>query len=108
MNKEKNILQELDEVLQNRKLNGSKSSYVAKLLKEGPTSISKKIREESEELIEASLSEDKEEKNIIHEAADLWFHTLVLLAHENISSNQILEELESRFGISGLIEKKNR
>jgi|TARA_B110000014_G_C19933199_1_gene482785 phosphoribosyl-ATP pyrophosphohydrolase len=108
MNKEKNILQELDEVLQNRKLNGSKLSYAAKLLKEGPTSISKKIREESEELIEACLSEDKEEKNIIHEAADLWFHTLVLLAHENISSNQILEELESRFGISGLIEKKNR
>ena len=92
MNKEKNILQELDEVLQNRKLNGSKSSYVAKLLNEGPTSISKKIREESEELIEACLSEDKEEKNIIHEAANLWFHTLVLLAHENISSNQLLEE----------------
>ena len=48
------------------------------------------------------------EKRMIEETADLWFHTMVLLANENIDTRKILKELEDRFGISGIVEKSSR
>ena len=62
--------------------------------------------EEANEFIEAVSENDR--KHIIHEAADLWFHTLVSLSLNEISSDDILKELENRFGQSGLEEKRLR
>ena len=68
-----------------------------------------KISEESEELIQAAKDKNKnKKKKLIHETADLWFHTMVLLSYEDISAKEILDELEKRFGTSGLDEKASR
>ena len=74
--------------------------------KKGDNHINEKIIEEANEYIEAVGKKNKED--IIHEAADLWFHNLVSLSLNDISSNDILEELRNRFGLSGLEEKKLR
>ena len=63
-------------------------------------------REEANELVDALENEDKE--RVISEAADLWFHSLVALSMKNLSSDDILNELDKRFGISGHEEKNNR
>ena len=65
-----------------------------------------KIIEEANEYIDAVSNSDRD--HIIHEAADLWFHTLVSLTLNGISSDDILKELENRFGLSGLEEKRLR
>ena len=72
----------------------------------GLDSILKKIGEESAETIIAAKSGDKQQ--IVHETADLWFHCLVLLAQQNLDARLVLEELESRFGVSGIDEKAAR
>ena len=68
-----------------------------------------KIREETLELIETTTTEfqGKKEK-VIHEIADLWFHTMVLLENEGLELEDVLSELESRFGTSGHEEKSLR
>lgn len=81
-------------------------SYVAKLHMEGEQKILKKISEECFELIMAARGNDT--KEIVHEASDLIFHLLILLAEKNIKPEAILTELERRFGISGIEEKKQR
>ena len=78
---------------------------MATLYRKGNKHICDKIIEESQELIESS-SQNKE--NMVHEAADLLFHVLVLLASQDIKYDTILEELEKRFGTSGIEEKNNR
>ena len=100
------ILQRLDQVLQARKVASPADSYVASLYDKGTESIVDKIIEEAQELTEAGIGED--DAHIIHEAADLWFHCLVLLAYKNIDSTAVLDELVKRFGISGHKEKRNR
>ncbi len=100
------ILQRLMAVLASRKDADPDSSYVARLYHEGLDSILKKIGEESAETIIAAKSGDP--KQIIHETADLWFHCLVMLAQQNLEARQVLEELERRFGLSGLDEKAAR
>ncbi len=100
------ILQRLMAVLASRKDADPDSSYVAGLYHEGLDSILKKIGEESAETIIAAKSGDP--KQIIHETADLWFHCLVMLAQQNLDARQVLEELERRFGLSGLDEKAAR
>ena len=84
-------------------------SYVKELYKNGTDKILKKIEEETLELINATreVGSDRE-KRMIEETADLWFHTMVLLANENIDTRKILKELEDRFGISGIVEKSSR
>ena len=79
---------------------------VSSLFEKGNDYMSRKVLEETNELIEAIKAKDT--KYIIHEAADLWFHSLVLLSFNKIASNDILEELNKRFGLSGLDEKKMR
>lgn len=100
------ILSQLDAVLQQRKQASADSSYVASLYHKGLDHILKKIGEESAETIIAGKAEDKEQ--IIYEMADLWFHSMVLLSHQGISSDDILNELARRFGLSGIEEKASR
>ncbi len=100
------ILNSLSEILDQRRQASPEESYTSKLLNDGVDSILKKVGEEATETIIASKSGDN--AAIIHEVADLWFHTLVLLKHHGLDHSDILNELESRFGLSGLEEKANR
>lgn len=100
------ILSSLDAILEQRKKASPDESYTAKLFKEGQDSILKKVGEEATETVIASKSGKNDD--IIHEVADLWFHTMVLLKYHGLDSSDVLKELESRFGLSGLEEKANR
>ena len=100
------ILARLMAVLESRKDADPSTSYVANLYDKGIDSILKKIGEESAETIIAAKSGDKEQ--IIYETADLWFHSLVLLAQQNLTAQQVLDELDRRFGLSGIEEKAAR
>jgi len=101
-----NTLLALEKILEERKLSSEDKSYVASLYKQGTHKILEKISEESDEVIKAATQEGREE--IIHEVADLWFHLLVLLRHENIKIDEVELELAKRFGISGHEEKASR
>ena len=100
------ILQQLAEVLEQRKAADPDSSYVAKLYAKGLDAILKKIGEEATETVMAA--KDGAADKVIYEVADLWFHTLVLLSQQGISHEAVLNELARRFGISGLEEKASR
>ena len=100
------ILTQLMQVLEERKQADPDSSYVASLYHKGLDSILKKIGEESAETIIAAKGDD--DGQIIYEMADLWFHCLVLLSHSGLTADQVLKELERRFGLSGLEEKASR
>jgi len=101
-----NILKKLNLVLEDRKNKSSEESYVSSLYNKGLGHTCGKIEEETDELINALKDENNE--RIVSEAADLWFHSLVALSMKNLSSDDILIELEKRFGISGHKEKNNR
>lgn len=100
------ILRRLTEVLELRKQADPDSSYVAGLYAKGLDAILKKIGEEATETVIAAKGGDRDQ--LVYETADLWFHSLVLLAHQEISPDQVLDELERRFGLSGLQEKAAR
>jgi len=100
------ILQRLTETLAARKQAEPESSYVAKLFSKGEDAILKKVGEEATEVILASKEGDK--SHLVYEVADLWFHTLVLLAHHDLSAGDVLQELARREGVSGITEKQNR
>ncbi len=100
------ILARLMVVLESRKDADPKTSYVASLYQEGLDAILKKIGEESAEIIIAAKSGDKQQ--IVYETADMWFHSLVLLAQQNLTAQQVLDELDRRFGLSGIDEKAAR
>jgi phosphoribosyl-ATP pyrophosphohydrolase len=101
-----NVLVELAETLESRKNANPDTSYVASLYNKGLDEILKKIGEEATEVIIAAKSGEK--TAIIHETADLWFHTLVMLAQQGLGPGDILSELDRRFGLSGLEEKASR
>ena len=100
------ILQRLMAVLASRKDADPDSSYVADLYRKGLDAILKKIGEESAETIIAAKTGDKQQ--IVHETADLWFHCLVMLAQQDLDAQQVLDELDRRFGVSGVEEKAAR
>lgn len=100
------ILTQLDQLLEARKTESADSSYVASLYAKGLDQILKKLGEEAIETVMAAKDGDKD--HLIYEVTDLWFHSLVLLAHQNLSSADVLQELERRFGLSGLVEKAQR
>jgi phosphoribosyl-ATP pyrophosphohydrolase len=106
MESNSDILKALTVILEERKSADPESSYVAKLYTKGLDAILKKIGEEATETVMAA--KDGDPKQIIYEVADLWFHTLVLLAHQGLSPDQVLLELDRRFGISGIEEKAKR
>jgi phosphoribosyl-ATP pyrophosphohydrolase len=105
------IIASLDEILQARKAAEPNSSYVASLYDKGLDSILKKIAEESAETIMAAkdlAANNGDSQHVVYEVADLWFHTMVLLAQQDISSQEVLNELARRFGVSGIEEKASR
>ena len=93
-------------VIQSRKNADKSQSYVASLLQGSEERILKKLTEETTELLLAVNSQQTAE--IVHEAADLLFHYLVLLEKVNISLGEVVDELLSREGVSGLQEKRER
>lgn len=105
MNKN-DTLKRLAEILEQRKSALADESYVASLYESGLDKILAKIIEEAGETVDAAREEDSE--HLIHEVADLWFHCMVLLAQKNLSHEEVLLELDRRFGISGLVEKAQR
>ena len=104
--REQNILEELQKVLIARKDADSSESYVASLYDKGLDQILKKVGEESSEVIIAAKGSDQRE--LVKETADLWFHCMVLLVSQGLTVNDVLNELDQRFGISGHKEKANR
>ncbi|EUJ09547.1 phosphoribosyl-ATP pyrophosphatase [Methylophilaceae bacterium 11] len=100
------VLSRLAELLEQRKSADPTTSYVAKLYTKGLDSILKKIGEEATETVIAA--KDGQREAIVYETADLWFHTLVMLAHHNIQPQEILDELARREGLSGIDEKNAR
>lgn len=100
------VLTRLAAVLEARKGADPASSYVAGLYAKGLDAILKKIGEEATETVLAA--KDGGADKIIHEIADLWFHTLVLLAQQGLHPDEVLAELDRRFGLSGVVEKAQR
>ena len=100
------VLDRLADLLEQRKSADPNSSYVAKLYAKGMDSILKKIGEEATETVIAAKGGNEQE--IIYETADLWFHTLIMLAKAGLKPQDVLNELARREGLSGLIEKENR
>lgn len=99
-------LNRLAELLEQRKSADPQTSYVAKLYAKGMDSILKKVGEEATETIIAAKNGDKE--HLIYETADLWFHTLVMLAQAGLKPQDVLDELARREGLSGIAEKASR
>ena len=100
------ILERLDLTIQGKTTESPNKSHTAKLLKKGTEKCAEKFGEEAIELIVASVK--KKKKEIIGEAADTLYHMFVLLRSKNISINEVLIELASREGISGIEEKRKR
>ena len=99
-------LTKLEQTIESRKGAPRESSYVAALHAKGLNSILKKICEEATETVLAAKDGVREE--VIYEAADLLFHTMVLLSHQNIKFEEVLAELARREGTSGNAEKASR
>ena len=99
-------LEKLAAVLEERKGADPESSYVAKLYGKGLDAILKKVGEEATETILAAKGDSRE--HLVYETADLWFHTLVMLADQGLGPDDVLRELDRRFGLSGLEEKAAR
>ena len=100
------ILERLDLTIQGKTTESPNKSHTAKLLKKGTEKCAEKFGEEAIELIVASVK--KKKKEIIGEAADTLYHMFVLLRSKNISINEVMTELASREGISGIEEKRQR
>jgi phosphoribosyl-ATP pyrophosphohydrolase len=105
-NNQQDVLTALSVLIASRKGQDTQSSYVASLFSKGTDKICGKMAEECMETGLAAKIDNKDE--IIYEMADLWFHSMVLLAHHDIDHNQVLQELARRFGVSGHLEKANR
>ncbi|MPT24494.1 MAG: phosphoribosyl-ATP diphosphatase [Starkeya sp.] len=109
MNTANDILARLADTLESRlPKNGGDpaSSYSARLLSKGPDAFLKKIGEEATELVMAAKDESREK--IVYETADLWFHSMVALAHYGLRPEDVLNELARREGTSGIAEKAAR
>lgn len=99
-------LDKLAEVIEARKAATADASYVAGLFAKGMNTILKKVGEEAAETIIAAKDDD--DSQLVYETADLWFHTLVMLSARGLGPDDVLAELERRFGMSGLQEKAAR
>jgi phosphoribosyl-ATP pyrophosphohydrolase len=104
------VLSQLGDILEARKAASSEKSYVASLHAKGLNKILEKVGEEAVETIiaakDAHTSGDN--KDVIYETADLWFHTLVALSHLGERPEAVVAELARRFDMSGLEEKASR
>ena len=105
------VLDELTQVLTQRKSEDPETSYVASLHAKGLNKILEKVGEESTEVILAAKDADRSagtKAEVVKETADLWFHTMVMLSELNLTPQQVLGELAKRLGISGHDEKASR
>lgn len=104
------VLTKLSKIIEQRKQNNNKNSYVSNLHNEGLDKILKKVGEEATEVIISAKNAKitGNNKDIIYETADLWFHSIVMLSHLGESPQSIINELENRLNISGIVEKINR
>ncbi len=100
------MLDELVRVLESRRTADPNTSYVASLYAKGSDAVLKKVGEEAAEVLLAAKNGDN--KQIVHETADLWFHTLIMLVQHGLSADDVLDELARRFGVSGHEEKASR
>ena len=101
-----NILVRLGQVIASRKQGDPGASYVSSLFAKGEDAILKKLAEEAAETVLAAKGGDK--LHIVRETADLWFHSMVLLAWHGLSPEDVLAELRRREGVSGIDEKASR
>jgi len=106
-------LEHLGRIIESRKLaNGGdpEHSYVARLFAKGDDAILKKIGEEATETVMAAKDAraGADASKLVYECADLWFHSLILLAQFDLTPGDVLRELERREGISGIEEKAAR
>ena len=102
----KTMITQLETVIAQRQADMPEGSYTTYLFDKGQDKILKKVGEEATETVMAA--KDGEKDKIVYEVADLWFHTMVLLAQQGLHPDDVLAELERRFGTSGLVEKANR
>ena len=104
------VLRALDSVLAERRSASAETSYVASLYHRGLNKILEKVGEESTEVILAAKdnADGGHEAELIGEVADLWFHTMVLLAKQGLSAADVIDCLDERFGVSGHLEKAAR
>lgn len=102
----KNIIEQLEAIIEDRRTGDPDTSYVAKLTGQGRTKMAQKLGEEAVEAVIAAVEDDPEE--MVGEAADLIFHLLVTLADMDIGWDEVLAELARREGVSGLDEKAAR
>ena len=105
------VLDELTQVLTQRKSEDPEASYVASLHAKGLNKILEKVGEESTEVILAAKDADSSagtKAEVVKETADLWFHTMVMLSELDLSAKDVLDELSGRFGVSGHDEKAAR
>ena len=104
------VLTQLTQVLEQRKQADPEQSYVASLHQKGLNKILEKIGEECTETVLAAkdATVSGENKAVIYETADLWFHSLVMLSHLGCTADDVLAELARRFDLSGLEEKASR
>ena len=104
------VIEFLEDMLAERRFGDPEKSYVSKLHHKGLDHILRKVGEEAIEVVMAAkdAAKSKNNEDVIHEVADLWFHTLVLLSHLEEPPSAVLAELERRLGVSGLVEKANR
>jgi len=104
------VLKALDEIIALRRDEDPETSYVASLNARGLNKILEKVGEECTETIiaakDAAAGGDREQ--LVYETADLWFHTMVMLAHLGENAEAVLAELGRRFNTSGLVEKASR
>ncbi len=100
------VFERLEQVIRERRRTRPERSYVVRLLDGGAAAIGAKVTEEAAELVEAAASGDA--AAVAHEAADLFFHAMVLLASSGVDLSAVRGELERRSGTSGLDEKESR
>ena len=99
-----NTIEKLVKTIKSRKKNDVKSSYTSFLLSKGSDHCLNKLKEELTEFEDAI----KNNKNKVHESADVIYHLLVTLESAGINFDDIIKELKKREGISGFKEKRNR
>ena len=105
-----NLRTAVEKVLAERKTASPDSSYIAALNAGGLNKILEKVGEEATEVILAAkdAAEGSDPEEVVKEVADLWFHTMVMLAHFDLNHTDVLRVLDARMGLSGLAEKAAR
>ena len=100
------ILTRLSAEIDSRRGGDASESYTASLFQRGDDTILKKVGEEAVEFILAAKGDDT--SHLVSEAADVWFHMLVMMSAKGLGPSDILNELERREGVSGHTEKASR